>query len=227
MYLFNHSENSRMIYLLVLQFWLTVAANPVIRDLTIKNQWRQWRGRELRVTINSNLMIVMMPVQDPGPAHQRSGWCHGWAQTLTPVWRVITGRDWFCFYFCLICDLSGGCTGHTMPNCPRPVPAASRHQELNSGLRCEMWCVPCYRIWSSGRWWWCQSHNHNPDHTWHNPECRKLLMQGAPEILRKLPSTPGHLHLATCHTCGLLPPGSCAILISGYVKASTASISGL
>ena len=147
----NYSENSRMIYLLVLQFWLTVAANPVIRDLTIKNQWRQWRGRELRVTINSNLMIVMMPVQDPGPAHQRSGWCHGWAQTLTPVWRVITGRDWFCFYFCLICDLSGGCTGHTMPNCPRPVPAASRHQELNSGLRCEMWCVPCYRILSSGR----------------------------------------------------------------------------
>ena len=51
---------------------MTVAANPVIRDLTIKNQWRQWRGRELRVTINSNLMIVMMSVQDPGPAQQRS-----------------------------------------------------------------------------------------------------------------------------------------------------------
>ena len=48
---------------------LTVAANPVIRDLTIKNQWR---GRELEVTINSNLMIVMMSVQDPGPAQQRS-----------------------------------------------------------------------------------------------------------------------------------------------------------
>ena len=43
---------------------LTVAANPVIRDLTIKNQWR---GRELEVTINSNLMIVMMSVQTQGP----------------------------------------------------------------------------------------------------------------------------------------------------------------
>ena len=46
---------------------LTVAAGPVIRDLTIKNQWRQWRGRELRVTINSNLMIVMMSVQTQAP----------------------------------------------------------------------------------------------------------------------------------------------------------------
>ncbi len=65
---------------LVLQFWLTVAANPVIRDLTIKNQWR---GRELRVTINSNLMIVMMPGQAPRAAQQRSGRCHGQPRTHT------------------------------------------------------------------------------------------------------------------------------------------------
>ena len=143
----------------------------------------------------------MMPVQDPVPAHQRSGWCHGWAQTLTPVaWLVITARDWFCFYFCLICDLSGGRTGHTMPNCPRPVPAASRHQELNSGLRCEM-CGVCLVIGSEARA--DVNHIQLTLHwlpSWHNAECRKLLMQGAPEILRKL---------ATCTLPHVTPAASC------------------
>ena len=147
----------------------------------------------------------MMPVQDPVPAHQRSGWCHGWAQTLTPVaWLVITARDWFCFYFCLICDLSGGRTGHTMPNCPRPVPAASRHQELNSGLRCEM-CGVCLVIGSEARA--DVNHIQLTLHwlpSWHNAECRKLLMQGAPEIQRKLPSWPP----APCHMSHLRPPAS-------------------
>ena len=72
---------------LVLLCWLTVAANPVIRDLTIKNQWR---GRELRVTINSNLMIVMMPVRDLGPPSKVRPMSRPSRLGLTPAWLVIT-----------------------------------------------------------------------------------------------------------------------------------------
>ena len=54
---------------------LTVAAGPVIRDLTIKNQWSLGPGAW---SYNKQQFNDCHDVSaDPGPAHQRSLRCHG------------------------------------------------------------------------------------------------------------------------------------------------------
>ena len=143
---------------LFLQFCLTVAANPVIRDLTIKNQWR---GRELRVTINSNLMIVMMPgrpVPSPGSPKVRPMS----RPALTPAWLVNGDHsgDWFCFYFWSVTYLmSGPGRARTMPNCPPPARRPRLCLNIRNWIQdwdaseCGVWCLPCYVVigWSQAR----------------------------------------------------------------------------
>ena len=106
---------------------------------------------------------------------------------------VITARDWFCFYLCLICDLSGGWRCLATQCIIVLGPAVSQHQELNSGLRCEGRVMPCYQIWAR-----CQSQH--PSHWSRDSGGRKQFMTGAQE---KAP--PGHLQHVTP---GTWPPAS-------------------